>query len=101
MINQVTDPSAAASSGRAGGSGREGVRRQRHRAEWPSAEGKSPAVGDGRQGVRLLTAAGAGPEPGEDWSRGQTGFSGRGAAAAAGQPGRTGQGTAGVVSAVS
>lgn len=64
MINQAADPSATASSEREGGSGREGVRRQR-RAEWPSAEGKSPAVGGGRLGVSSLPAAGAGPEPGE------------------------------------
>lgn len=77
------------------------MRRQRRRAEWPSAEGKSPAVGGGRLGVRSLPAAEAGPEPGEDWGQGRAGFSGRGAAAAAGQPGRTGQGTAGAGSAVS
>lgn len=101
MINQAADPSAAASSGRAGGSGREGVRRQRRRAEWPSAEGKSPAVGGGRLGVRSLPAAGAGPEPGEDWGRGRAGFGGRGAAAGAGKPGRIGQGATGAGSAVS
>lgn len=101
MINQAADPSAAASSGRAGGSGRERVRRRRRRAEWPSAEGKSPAVGGGRLGVRSLPAAGAGPEPCEGWGRGQASFGGREAAAGAGQPGRIGQGTAGSGSAVS
>lgn len=101
MINQAADPSAAASSGRAGGSGREGVRRRRRRAEWPSAEGKSPAVGGGRLGVRSLPAPGAGPEPGEGWGRGPASFGEREAAAGAGQPGRIRQGTAGAGSAVS
>lgn len=76
------------------------MRRQR-RAEWPSAEGKSPAVGGGRLGVRSLPAAGAGPEAGEGWGRSRAGFSRQGAAARAGQPGRTRQGTAGAGSAVS
>lgn len=53
------------------------MRRQRRRAEWPSAEGKSPAVGGGRLGVRSLPAAGAGPEPGGGRNRGPTGFCGR------------------------
>lgn len=97
MINQAADPSATASSGREGGVGRRGCggepRTVAFRGREESRSRRRPA------GRALATSswgwAGRGLEPGG------AGFSGQGAEVAAGQPGRTWQGTAGAGSAVS
>lgn len=99
MINQAADPSATASSGRAGGVGRRGCggkpRTVAFRGREESRSRRRPV------GRALATSswgwAGArrGLEPG------RAGFSGQGAEVAAGQPGRIRQGTAGAGSAVS
>lgn len=66
--------------------------RRPRRAEWPSAEGKSPAVGGGRLGVRSLPAARAGPEPGEGWGRGGQRTAGEGQRAQPGSQAAPGRG---------